>query len=384
MKTKQDESVELFPFQQYGDGGKSGYIDKTGKEVIKFGTSYYLPRPFSEGLAAVTILEKEKGGEDRGKIGYIDKTGQLVIKPEFEDSDDAESAEAKNFSEGLAAVAVTDKDGYYTHGYIDKTGKVIIPFKYGEVHPFSDGFALVGIHKEGSWQQFVFIDQEGKRLFEHPQLYEAKDFSEGLAAVKIDSKWSFIDTSGRIVIKPQFFSAGSFSEGLAPVSVQGGKCLAGKCLAGDCGIRSGYIDRIGNFIIKPQFSDAESFSEGLAAVQVGNLSDRKWGYIDKTGNLVIQPQFDDLLSPDRRFREGLAPASIKNPKPGQNALVGFIDRTGAWVIKPQFDWAGAFFSGLSQVSIYAYTEGNEAPISGGRDGYIDKVGNFVWENKYRL
>ncbi len=383
MKTKQDESVELFPFQKYGDSGKSGYIDKTGKEVIKLGAPFYFPRPFSEGLAAVTVLDKDKDGEDRGKIGYIDKTGQLVIKPQFEESDDAESAEAKNFSEGLAAVVETDQDGYSKYGYINKIGKVVIPFQYGEVRPFSEGFALVSTHKEGSWQQSVFIDRKGKRLFEHPQLYEARDFSEGLASVKIDSAWGFIDTTGKIVIKPQFFSAGGFSEGLAPVSVQVGNYLTGECQSGDFGIRSGYIDRAGNFIIKPQFSDAESFSEGLAAVQVGNYPDRKWGYIDKTGKLVIQPQFDDLVSPDRRFQEGLAPASIKNPKPGRNALVGFIGRTGAWVIKPQFDWADAFVNGLSQITVYEYTEGADFPISSARDGYVDKAGNFVWENKYR-
>ncbi len=55
----------------------SGYIDQTGKLVIKHntgGSSEGLGR-FSTGLAAVKF---------GNKFGYIDKKGNVVIKPEFD------------------------------------------------------------------------------------------------------------------------------------------------------------------------------------------------------------------------------------------------------------------------------------------------------------
>lgn len=63
-ETKQ--SVPLFPVCQ---NGKWGYIDKTGKMVIK--PQFNCARSFSEGLARVWI---------DGKMGYINKTGKYIWK----------------------------------------------------------------------------------------------------------------------------------------------------------------------------------------------------------------------------------------------------------------------------------------------------------------
>jgi hypothetical protein len=48
------------------------------------------------------------------KWGYIDKTGRLIIPFQFDTAD--------YFSEGLAAVGIGEKTGY-----IDKTGKFVVP-----------------------------------------------------------------------------------------------------------------------------------------------------------------------------------------------------------------------------------------------------------------
>ena len=65
-------------------------------------------------------------------------------------------------------------------GYIDKTGQIIIPFKFDGAH----------------------------------------DFSEGLAAVNIEEKTGYIDKTGKFVIQPRFISGFSFSEGLAVVLIR--------------------------------------------------------------------------------------------------------------------------------------------------------------------
>ena len=54
----------------------------------------------------------------------------VMIEPKYQD--------ASYFSEGLAAVKQNDK-----WGYIDETGKTIIPFEYDYAFPFSEGVAVV-------------------------------------------------------------------------------------------------------------------------------------------------------------------------------------------------------------------------------------------------
>ncbi|ENA9430640.1 WG repeat-containing protein, partial [Campylobacter coli] len=66
-----------------------------------------------------------------------------------------------------------------------------------------------------------------------------------------------------------------FSEGLAGVKLNG---------------RWGFIDRSGKFVIKPKFDSIWDFSEGLAKVELN----RKYGFMDKNGKIVIEPKFDDI------------------------------------------------------------------------------------------
>ena len=116
---------------------KHGFIDKTGKTVIPFNYDY--AGNFSEGLA--TIL---KGSQETGKYGIIDKNGKTIVAPKY----DGYIAE---FSEGLATVL--NKSDVY--GFIDRTGKLVIPYKYhaeydGSSSPFSNGKAYV-TDKQGAY-----------------------------------------------------------------------------------------------------------------------------------------------------------------------------------------------------------------------------------------
>ena len=88
---------------------------------------------FSEGLAFVI------NGE--GKVGYIDKTGKLVIPYQY----GTVEGDAADFSEGLAWVS--NGDGKI--GYIDKTGKLVIPYQYSRAGDFSEGLARVENYVDG-------------------------------------------------------------------------------------------------------------------------------------------------------------------------------------------------------------------------------------------
>ena len=44
-----------------------------------------------------------------------------------------------------------------------------------------------------------------------PKYEDARSFSNGLAAVKVNGLWGYIDTEGNMVIEPQFFDARDFT-----------------------------------------------------------------------------------------------------------------------------------------------------------------------------
>lgn len=93
---------------------------------------------YSEGLARVQ--------DANDKYGFIDKTGKVVIPCQWED--------AGGFQEGLCQV--TDANDKY--GYIDKTGKLVIPCQWKDAFPFREGLAAV---KDAN-DKYGFIDKTGK------------------------------------------------------------------------------------------------------------------------------------------------------------------------------------------------------------------------------
>ncbi|HEY0029828.1 MAG TPA: WG repeat-containing protein, partial [Bacteroidia bacterium] len=49
----------------------------------------------------------------------------------------------------------------------------------------------------------------------------------------------------------------------------------------------GYVDTVGNIIIPIKYQQVENFSEGIARVRLGS----KWGLMDNTGREIIKPTF---------------------------------------------------------------------------------------------
>ena len=99
---------------------------------------------------------------------------------------------------------------------------------------------------------------------------EVLPFSEGLAAVKVGDLWGYIDTSGKMVIAPQFFHAFSFSGGLASIGAD-------------------YIDLAGKVAISTRYAWVSDFSQGLAEVTTGVGPfdpSAEVGYIDTAGKVV--------------------------------------------------------------------------------------------------
>ncbi|MBW7476067.1 WG repeat-containing protein [Paenibacillus oenotherae] len=223
-----------------------GYLNVKGEQVTE--AIYHHASPFSDGLARVNM----------GKAsGYIDKTGRLVIPYRF--------SSTTEFSEGRAVVQLQAGGKY---AYIDKTGKLITPAIYAHAGPFSDGAALVYVDGK-----YGYIDGTGK-MFITPQFSAAWAFSDGLAAVERNGRTFYINKQGKKVI---YFGGGQFVNGLAPASQ---------------GQQHGYIDRTGKFVIKPAYMWADSFVGELAKVYLESKTAELGfveGYINRKGELVWKP-----------------------------------------------------------------------------------------------
>jgi hypothetical protein len=214
------------------------------------------------------------------------------------------------------------------YGFIDETGRVVIPFMYQNAGEDSEG--LIRVQRAGKWG---FINEED-RIVIPIQFDCADDFSEGLARVVVKRKYGYVDRTGRMAIPAKFDLTGDsdfsyfvprFSEGLAPFA------------AGD---KFGYIDKTGAVVIAPEFTSGDLFSDGLALVNAGSNEKPRYGYVNKSGKVAIAPQFSYAES----FREGLALVVVRGGR------FGYIDKTGAMVIAPQFDGARSFSEGFAAVS----------------------------------
>ncbi|WP_462351775.1 WG repeat-containing protein [Capnocytophaga leadbetteri] len=92
------------------------------------------------------------------------------------------------YYEGLAMVKLDKK-----YGFIDKTGKEVIPIKYDDAESPSEGLAKVKLN-----DKYGFIDKTGKEVIPIKYDYVA-DFSEGLAEVELNNKWFYINQKGECV-----------------------------------------------------------------------------------------------------------------------------------------------------------------------------------------
>jgi hypothetical protein len=132
---------------------------------------------------------------------------------------------------------------------------------------------------------------------------EVKSFHEGLAAVKRDDKWSFVNRNGNEIIPPTFHDVSDFKNGFAIV-------MNNK-------LDKGFINNSGKLITPIKYFSARFFEEGYAAIAFGTYPNLKWGFINVDGKEVILPKYTGVSD----FKDGISKVSIKDK-------VGFINNTG--------------------------------------------------------
>jgi hypothetical protein len=318
--------------------GKWGFINAQGELVI-------WPRfdevvPFCEGLAAVRI-------EGRDQWGFIDKTGRMVIAPTLD-------LVVKKFSEGLLCVLFDRK-----FGYVNTSGRTVIPPCFDDARPFRSGVAAVEIDGKPA-----YIDHHGTVVF-RPPVGHASDFENGLAPAydRAFDRFGFIDRSGKIAIPIRFSRMHNGVSG----SWMGQRFSNDQALMIDWtehGRKWGFMDRSGAGVIPSKFQVANDFENGVAVVAVGDYSEPlKYGLVDVHGKYLLEPKFRWLGT----FSEGLSAAESSDETRLNHS--GYIDRSGKFVITLNYaSNLGPFYDGYAAITTPRYTL-----------GYIDKQGNWLWK-----
>lgn len=228
------------------------------------------------------------------------------------------------------------------------------------------------------------------------------DRSGALLPVYSGGKWGMMDTQGRIAISPAYDIVDIFN-GDATRAMQNGQW--------------GLLNRQGEWIVKPQFTQLVSHDNGLFGYMKDlTPTEQEAGFITGAGQTIWKTTkghagaFSEDLAPvwatgadgsvqgvgfirpdgseafklpgatyAGNFANGLAPAT----KDGKQ---GFVDKTGQWVIEPKYDWVWPFSDGFALVAVIGEKsrpatdrEKEQAAQSSGarRDVWLKGVYGFV-------
>ncbi|MBQ7020051.1 MAG: WG repeat-containing protein, partial [Bacteroidales bacterium] len=236
----------------------------------------------ADAIAREIILEHDK----------LEKVDLLSLKQAREKSEHSER-------ERLARIESMTLVPYISNnkvGFADlETREVIIPCKYDFISSFREGMASIKMNGK-----YGYIDKSGREVI--PCRYDdAYSFSEGMASIKMNGKYGYIDKSGREVVPCRYDHAYPFTEGMAIVKMNG---------------KYGYIDKSGREVVPCRYDDASYLYEGFAKVRING----KWGYIDRSGE-VVPCRYDDASD----FCEGMARVEM-------NGKYGYIDISGREVV----------------------------------------------------
>lgn len=266
-------------------------INTKGEEVLN--TDYACLMDFSDGLACAEKISKFLWFK-KSKYGYINIKGEETISCIYD--------EAKDFINGFACVRLKKK-----WGVIDKTGKIIYPFKFDEIKILkNDQFVLYNNRKEIC----IWGDSRGKTIQEFNNqmvLLEVKDEKDNEIDYYYISNLSNEYCNGIIDTKSRKYR-----------DINTGKIID---ICNDLVVvvsartnLLGYVSLNDKKVIPCEFKQLSRFSDGYA---VYSVDEEKYGYIDSSGWKLTDCIFEDA----GKFENGLAVVTL-----GENC--GYIDTNG--------------------------------------------------------
>lgn len=275
-----------------------GFINIKGKKITEAEFTGF--NAFNNGIARVS-----KNINGKSKSGYIDTTGKEIIPFKYDN--------ASIFDDGWAIVT---KDSIFY--FIDKNGKEKPTVrKYDKLTSFRSGFALGTVEDTGKYKTYYYIDKNLKESITIKAL-QAYGFQENIAVINRSGVYELMDTNGKVYKEMTGIESIKFSkEGLMAVKKDK---------------KWGYMDAVGNLLIPYTYEDCDHFEGEYARVKLND----KWGIIDKKGKMVIEPQY-----------ENIEPGNRGNFIYYKDKYFGIIDKNGNLVTQPIYNTITPLYNGIA-------------------------------------
>ncbi len=240
---------------------------------------------------------------------------------------------------------IAGEDGSDLLGFINGSGKMVIPAELQEAFTFSCGWALV--KENGKYQYINPYGQAAKNVPSTSTFY--RHFYYNLLTFKSGGLFGKWNTNFREVIPAQYY-------GIGPNTDAGLMWFSN-------GSKVGFVNAQGGEVIKAQFDYTSSFSGGCCVVGVDQSSGyRHYGLIDTKGNYLIPLQESAL----ENLGQGRI-AFLNNT----NSKWGICSTSGQVILPAKYGYISAYSCGLAMVE------------DNGEYGYIDMNGREVIEPEYR-
>tara|TARA_B100000809_G_scaffold243709_1_gene268974 strand:- start:10 stop:1239 length:1230 start_codon:yes stop_codon:yes gene_type:complete len=332
-----------------------GLVNNNGKIIVQ--PIYSRIGYFKEGLAAVETYIRAKNNYNhiiKKSLGYIDKSGKLMIPMNFESID----GERKDFSEGLAVFKRNNK-----YGYINRKGRTVISPIYTNAFQFNDGLAIVYKGKEA-----YSIDKEGNIIVDFFPLYKSHFGEKSLRILMYNSRYRdqkialkgykdgvatfcVVDKKGNTLFMKPFDMIHDFENGIAVAK----------------GENWGLINEKGENVTPLHFKSVNKFNEELYIVR--EIETGKTGIINKNGEYICPLIYQNIFNPWAKKKDhdySIIQATL-------NSKHGYINKYGEVIIDFQYDESSPFGEGLALV------KKRDRTVYG-----INKKGEILFELKAEL
>ena len=302
-----------------------GVCDLSGKYLVEPKYHSLSMGGVESGKISVAMWDAQSGRLVQSQLSLEDviKRHYLKFARGFVQDNSVMQAFPSLFRDGLAVF----RDENRLYGYKDKSGKIVIPPKYYNALPFSDGMAPVRLNP-------IKGPEKGKECY--------------------------IDKTGKI-ISPIFWRAGPFFGNFAEVGEKGDVSSFGNAPRRDL---YGLIDRHFNYFIKPTHCCIDHFKEGFWVIQESRqpaivlnaegkeifrtpepaylLNRERLPFSFHTSSAGTKRIF--FYTPDGKLqreligeveRFGPIPTVVRTSTQYLNGTRGLIDENGNWLIKPE-------------------------------------------------
>lgn len=202
------------------------------KKLLNHKTSRYSLIENCEPDTTTPVSQFEIGGKyananlTKARYGLIDTLGNVIVTPQYQE---AWVATKKNI------VAAKSNNKY---GILDEDGKILLPFIYDEL--------------------------------------ECQSYNGGTFLLKKSKKFSYADSTGKIISKREYDFGESFWSRRARVSING---------------KFGFIDSTGTEVVPLIYKAAEPFYYNVAIVGDGN----KFGMINNKGEIIEPIEYERIV-----------------------------------------------------------------------------------------